>query len=164
MASEQALTEALRFLEAAYPQAPLSTKSIQVYAELLQPLPDEILQAAIRAVAVERRWFPAVSDILKAARALSPATSSDPGQLVRLWYEECLASPAGTPINRQAFLEAAEWLEAMHRPAAGAYARELLRRIDLLEDPEAEGAHRQALWGSWIQAGWVEAAEGPKPP
>lgn len=64
--------EKIAWLASAFPRAELNPATVQVYYDMLNDLPDEILQAAIVKVAAENRFFPTISEIRKAAQSFIP--------------------------------------------------------------------------------------------
>jgi hypothetical protein len=78
MASIETVGMVFKVLMARWPKYPVNDKTVEVYHQCLQDMPDDILQHAVVQYMKTEKWFPGVSELRDVARTLFGAKQLDP--------------------------------------------------------------------------------------
>lgn len=95
MATHSETAEVIRLLAKAYPRYTFDKDTVRVYAAGLRDIPSKALQAGASAIITESKWFPAVSELRKAAleftdnTAMQDAADRLTAEKLRISYQCC---------------------------------------------------------------------------
>lgn len=90
MANKQDITEILMILQTAYPQTEMGDYTPQLYLELLQDIPGDILKQAVLHHVSRSPWYPKVSEIRRSAVELQINAPAIPNAY-EAWQMVCTA-------------------------------------------------------------------------